>query len=372
MTHQIRPNRRLKVLITSPSLVENENVSGISTLVKAIIEEGKFEFVHFPAGRKDLESVRPVWLLRQILLPLRFAWAITRQRVDLIHINTALSSLSIFRDFMLTLTARFFGFPVLLHIHGGPFMRDEISGHALSWLTRELLQSADCVAVLSEEEEDVIHRRWKNSPIRVLPNAVKFDPVRRDRTENKQAKITFLGRIDNNKGLREIEQACGILQDHGLDFVFTCYGTGPAAVEFATSMSEMLGKRFAYGGIVSGNEKRAAFAKTDIFVLPSYFEGLPIALLEAMAAGCLVVASDVGSISTVVRDGVNGFLVEPHDGPRLAEKLEMLISDLGNMSHIADNARRTIEKRFSMDTFLAELVNIYSDIVRNDWEERQS
>ncbi len=112
-----------------------------------------------------------------------------------------------------------------------------------------------------------------------------------------------------------------------LIFRFNCFGAGDLKDYFVAEMTEILGDRFYYGGVISGAEKEKALEEADIFLLPSrYGEGLPMAMLEAMAAGCVVVASEMASIGAVIKDGENGFMIEPNNVSQLAEKLKFLLS----------------------------------------------
>src|SRR5215212_1397651 len=107
----------MKVLITSPSLDETENVSGISTMISNIIEHSGCEFVHFKAGRKDGEKFNFGWVASQLRLPFAFRGAIAASDPQIVHINTAFEPRAIVRDFAL---AKFAGKrPIVLHVHGG-------------------------------------------------------------------------------------------------------------------------------------------------------------------------------------------------------------------------------------------------------------
>jgi len=95
-------------------------------------------------------------------------------------------------------------------------------------------------------------------------------------------------------------------------------------------------------------------------VLPSYAEGMPMSLLEAMAAGIPTVSTAVGSVPEVVSDGVNGFLIAPGDSATLARRLRRLLHDPELASRLGAAARETVRLRFAADSVLAQLERVYA------------
>lgn len=350
----------MKILITAPSLETSHNVSGISSVVSQIIGRGGSEFYHFQAGRRDSEKIGIRWFFTQIFAAPRLRREIRNKKIDIVHINTALAPLSIMRDAALAKAANR---PVLLHLHGGRFFTQKFDNPFFEWLTGKMLRQAKTVIVLSETEKKFVEARWQISDVRVLENAVEIDETQARKTEAIEKTIVFLGRLHEDKGLREITQACRILKNENFQFHFKCYGAGAEKDFFVREMTEILGEKLFYGGVVSGVEKRQALSESDIFLLPSRYEGLPVALLEAMAAGCVPVVSRIGSIKSVVKDGFNGFLVEPQNAEQIVEKLKFLLSDKADWESLRRNARKTVEEKFDIKDYIGKLEKIYAEIV---------
>ena len=354
----------MKVLITAPSLDENKNVSGISTLVRQIIKHGQSSFYHFEAGRRDGEKINARWISSQITLVPRFLSAIRREKIDLVHINTALVPLSIMRDAALVVAARRAKRPVLLHPNGGRFLMEDFNNRALARITEKMFRAADKILVLSEHEKQSLQRRWSNLDIGILPNAIEIDKapnVERDLKSEKT--IIFLGRLHESKGLHEIIEACRVLKSENFQFRFRCFGAGALKDFFVGEMSKILGDKFYYGGVIAGAEKWNELAKSDVFLLPSrYGEGLPLAILEAMAAKSVVVAADVASVRAVISDGENGLMVEPYNTAQILEKLKYLLSDRADWKKLQRNARATVEDKFAIGDYIEKLEKIYAEI----------
>ena len=350
----------MKVLITSPSLNEKENVSGISTMISSVIANSDCKFSHFTAGRKDGEKSGLRWLVSQAQLPGSFRRAIADAKPDVIHINTALEPRAIVRDAILARLAK--KFPLIVHVHGGRYALDQTPPAWMNFIVNDLLKSADRVIVLSDEDAESLTKRAPGIEVSVLPNAIATDAFSETDRPRGTKSITYLGRLAEAKGLSEIVETCRLLRGQGFKFKFVAYGAGPDQNEFIRRMTSVLGEDFHYGGVVSGAEKVKALSTADIFLMPSRFEGLSLALLEAMAAGCVPVVSARGSIPSVVEDGRNGFLVDPGDITQIVGRLKFLLSEgETGWSEYRRNARETVKTGYDLKNYIVKLKDIYAE-----------
>lgn len=353
----------MKIVITAPSLDEHRNVSGISTVVRQIIEHSGFQYAHFTAGREDGEKAGPLWLLKQAALPVRFFTRILKEKADLVHINTALTALSIWRDAALTQAAKLNGCPIVLTIHGGKFLTNDFESMRLERTTELMLRRAKAIVVLSDHEKHEIEKRWSGLNVKVLPNAIPFDDHAEAVRNNPMPIVIFFGRLHESKGLDEIVKACRALRTDAIDFQFNCFGDGPMKEVFLGQMREVLGDSFHYGGVVASSEKWQQFAEADIFLLPSiYGEGLPMAILEAMAAGCVVVASEMASVASVIDHGVNGYLVEPRNTEQLIKTLKTVLENRSAWKPVQDAAVKKVREKFAISDYIEKLESIYEEV----------
>ncbi|MCO6510877.1 MAG: glycosyltransferase family 4 protein [Aridibacter famidurans] len=350
------------VLITSPNLDSSRNVSGISTLVRDIVASDIADFHHFTAGRKDGERSGPVWVFRQIFLPLRFIAKLVFSRIDLVHINTSFQCSAILRDSTLVRLARVAGVPSIVHIHGGPLLYEGIPGGFLRRTAAGMLGRCSIVLVLSSIDENKVLELCPEARVSVLPNAVRTN-FRVDRgPETFPRSVIFCGRIQKAKGLETLIDTVEILRKQGTELRFECYGTGPDEAEFVERMRTVLGGSFRHHGVADTREIWKAYSGADIFFLPSNGEGLPLSLLESMAAGCVPVVTDVGANSVVIEHGRNGFIFPPGSAEEFASALSSLLTAGVDLSGLRSEAVRTLESRFSFDSFLEHLSGIYEDL----------
>ena len=123
-----------------------------------------------------------------------------------------------------------------------------------------------------------------------------------------------------------------------------------------------MGDDFEYMGVVAGARKQEVILQSDIFVLPSYFEGLPMALLETMANGVVPVVTSVGSIPEIIEHKKNGLLVEKKDVDDLYLNLKDLLNDRDLVCQLSGNAYDVVKERFALDKFIVELELIYETL----------
>ena len=115
-------------------------------------------------------------------------------------------------------------------------------------------------------------------------------------------------------------------------------------------------------GWIDAQARGAELAKASVFCLPSHAEGLPMALLEAMAARKAVVASSVGGVPEALRDGDNGMLVPPRDSAALAAALARVLGDAALRARLGSRARATIEQHYSTEVMCGKLSAIYREL----------
>ena len=132
--------------------------------------------------------------------------------------------------------------------------------------------------------------------------------------------------------------------------------------EFLPEYKACLGEMFEYVGLVSGDSKDAFLRSLDVFVMPTYFEGLPVSLLECMGYGVVPVVTPVGSIPDVVTDNANGLFVKVKDVGSLVNAVMAINNDRTLLRRLSDNARKTISERFSVQRYVDNLNKIYDSL----------
>jgi len=178
--------------------------------------------------------------------------------------------------------------------------------------------------------------------------------------------IGTVGRLSEEKGHRcFLEAAERVVKSYGR-VVFLIVGDGPLRRSLEERASRTgSGKedaRFIFTGV--RNDMPAVYSVMDMFVLPSLTEGLPMALLEAMASETPSVATRVGAVPTLIQDGFSGLLVEAGEAGELAEAMMKLLRSPEEAREFAERAQRGIEERFSSQTMVDKYIGVYESVLR--------
>lgn len=356
-----------KIIITSPSLDPQENVSGVSEIVRLIINNNtQRQYLHFTIGKKDNESGGILRRLHRVLSTYRSWKRLLRAEPSaLIHYSFPVDARSVLRDFFFIRYAVRQGRKMIVHTHGGLYLTKKDRPWLINRMLRCIFSWNVPFVVQSEKEKSTLQNEFGVRDVEILPNCVNLTGaeafVRKEKPEGQPLVVGYLGRIVETKGMDWLLRACGLLMKEGVDFQLKLAGTESEGGDYLSRFSRLLGDRFHYCGLVSGDSKNEFLESLDVFILPTYFEGLPMSLLETMSYGCVPVTTPVGSIPDVVRDGENGLYIKMKDDQSIADSLKTLAADRPLLSRLSEQARKSIFTQFSPKTYITRLNDLYAD-----------
>ncbi len=355
----------MKIIINSPSLDPNVNVSGISSVVQFIISNNKeAEYIHFEVGRKDSESQGVLARITRILRNKKeWEQLLKKNRNAVVHYNMPLMKAAIIRDYMLIKVAHLLKMPILLHIHGGNYIKKRNRPWYIKKLLRDIFAWSNHIIVLGEEEKAILEEDFGINNVVSLPNCIDLSVAKtfkRDIANKEVLDILYLGRIEYNKGIDYIFDACKNLKEKRVKFHLNLAGKEEIEGEYIPRFTETFGKSFTYHGIVSGEKKNDILKKCDIFLLPSFYEGLPIALLETMSFGQVPVVTAVGSIPNVVEDNTNGIFIRVKNTEDIIDSIIKLATEKNTLEILSSNAQATILSKFNDNIYINTLNSLYA------------
>jgi glycosyltransferase involved in cell wall biosynthesis len=286
-----------------------------------------------------------------------------RAPTDVVHIHFASNASSV-RKVALARLALANGARVIMHAHGG--------GYQAYWaklsprwraVTLATLRRVDRLIVLGESwRAFFISIGLRPEQIVVLANPVVLPSAVPARLPRHQVQLVYLGRISAEKGAFDLVEAVASLPPSCLARIkLVLAGDGELARLRELIEKRGIGQTVEVRDWLQPAERDRLLACSDVFVLPSYAEGLPMALLEAMAWGLPAICTPVGSIPRQVRDGVEGFLVQPGDVAQLASAIERIVRDDSLRARMAAAARATVEP-LSVDRFVEAVVAMYRSL----------
>ena len=227
-------------------------------------------------------------------------------------------------------------------------------------IVRFFLDRAACIVVVSERWCAWMNRVTSNPRVVSISNPVAL-PAPSAAAREPQL-VTFTGKLCEQKGVFELLQSAVGLRRAFPQLRMELAGNGDLdeVERYVNSMG--LASNVRLHGWIGRRRRAELLARASIFVLPSHAEGLPVSLLEAMAAGCAVVATTVGGIPDVVQDGFNGLLVPPGDSRALEAALAKLLADPELAREMGRAARATIASRFTPERTVAQVEELYSEL----------
>jgi glycosyltransferase involved in cell wall biosynthesis len=280
----------------------------------------------------------------------------------IIHIHVASRGSTLRKVILAEMVARA-GRPLVLHAHGSEFdLFHRRLPAAVRRNVNRTLQRANVFITLSTQWRDFYVEECEISPsqIVVLPNPVRVPAEVPDRSARDTVQFLHLGRLGERKGAYDLVNAFAGLPE-GLRNRARLVMAGDGDVEGVRKMAEPLGSQVEVHSWIESHERDQLLSQSDVFALPSRAEGVPMALLEAMANGLPSITSPVGGIPDVFRNGQDGALVTPGDVEQIRAAMARLISD-DAARLAAGRAARERARAFDVHVYARRLADIYQRI----------
>ena len=341
-------------------MIWNAARGGMRSVVEAYQRDGfiEKEGVRLIASYKDGSFLNRQWLLVKALA--EYVGVLATSKIELVHIHASMRG-SFWRKGLFASLARLRGIPVILHLHGSE-MKVFYQGLPafLQRRVRSHLEKATRVVVLSESWREFVSSIAPAANITVVPNYVVLPPLPAQGDRAPQD-ILFLGAVGQRKGVFDLIPAFAEIADAYPGARLIIGGNGETEAAGKLIAERGLEDRVVLAGWVSGDAKEELVKSSSIYVLPSYNEGLPMSVLEAMAAGLAVVTTKVGGIPELMTDGVDGLLVDAGDRDALAKALAKLLDDTALRARLAQAGRERVDDLYSDTAVLPMLHRIYAE-----------
>ena len=299
----------------------------------------------------------------------------------LVQTSTSFGWAALIRDGIYILLARRHGVKTMVFYRGwNDKVRIKLEKRGLK-VFKQTFFKTDATLTLSNEVKQILMGWGYKNPIHIettlfdesLLKGINIDQHLRTKAERASNKfnVLFLARVEKEKGIFEALNAVKLLQENNpeTEIQFTIAGSGRADEKIKKSIVELGLANVNILGHVSGDDKKNAYLNADCYLFPSYREGMPNSILEAMAFGLPIVSRPVGSIPEIVKKE-NGFLSESFEPQVFADFLQQLLDNRPLQSEMS-----VINSNFAKQNFYAEMVlrrleKIYSEVVNGTTDAR--
>ncbi len=350
----------IRVCMLGPSRRAQGGISSVLRTYGLWFDRIDLVFVPTYSGRNRVSDLALfLWAIPWLL------YLILTDRCDIYHIHMA-SKGSFLRKSILGAICHAFGKTYLYHVHGARFDAyvEQASDRRRKAIIRTL-RDASCIVVLSESWKRILQAYVPEDRIFVVYNPVHAEgtddaPVA-GRTQAGPCRFLFLGRMGQRKGVYDLIPAAAALT---APFELHLHGDGEVDRVRRMVAENNLEPHVRVGGWVAHDQVGSLYRRADVLVLPSYAEGLPMSVLEALSHGLPVIATRVGGIPEAVEEAVNGLLVEPGDVAALSRAMAALAEAPDSRLRMGRSSLEICRKRFSTSQVQERLLQVYAETRR--------
>jgi glycosyltransferase involved in cell wall biosynthesis len=356
--------RREIVYLVGPSLRTNGGIGyAVALYFKSPLAD-QYELIHISTHREG-NRLAKAWEFVKGLA--RFGFLKLTRGGRLVHIHAAYGP-SFVRKLIFFIASKCLGCRIIYQIHAGYFDRYYTNSPRLTRVFLDyVLRTADAVVALSDSlkgEIGAVVRSCRG--IHVIGNPLdvsKYKPIGQAEPSTGAHRLLFLGAVIKPKGVYDIIESARRLVSEGFPIRLTMAGDREIAQAKQRSEQAGLGGVIQFPGWVPEARKLELLDDADLLLLPSYTEGLPLSVLEAMACGLPIVCTSVGGLRDLVIHGENGFVIEPGDVDALTHYTGRLLRDKALRNEMGRNNIAKINKDYSIDVIAKKLGQLYGDLL---------
>ena len=362
--------KRTPVLITGPSLTARRGVATYyRTLLPFLQADQSLDTEYTPIGSEGSQKVP----FHKIVDQARVYRALRKHQPMLLHMNPSLTLNCIFREGLIIHLCKNMQVPVLVFFRGwNQHLEEQISGY-LKGLFRFMFSHADAFIVLARSFEHSLRSWGFRQPIYLQNTVLSKALIQNTKQENRfeqmekpdSLRILFMSSIERNKGIFELLKSVSSLLEEGHDLSLTIAGEGRHTKQLTRYLSHhsLLQSHVDVVGFVEGERKLELYKTHHVFCLPTHYEGMPNAVLEAMVFGLPVITCPVGGLVDFFREKEMGWLVPPGKVDALSNALKNALDDRPCLAGIAHTNHTFACEQFSASTAADEIKEIYREVI---------
>lgn len=361
-----------KVLMFAPVESENSYKGGIISIINAyldhnsLFQKNNYSVAYDPNPCGVVVKPRKT-IIEKVIFHTRYIArhyknlcnALNKESIDVIHMHTS-RDIRLFDDLCIAnLVKKKKNCVVVVSIHRADLTKTITNYKIIQKLYLHLLKGVNRIVFLSERTRlEFIEAGIPSKSTSHLPTFHTYEGTSTPKEYNdlNTLKLLYMGFISKEKGVGELLEAMKGLPTN-IELTI-CGGIKDGETQYYSDVANNPDSRIQYKGYVDGKEKIQAFLNSDVFILPSYGEGLPLVVLEALHFGLPIITTKVGAIPEVLQNGVNGMLIEPKDKDAIIQAVLNLTCDKETLKAISKE-NILLSKKYSIEWNIDKLCKIY-------------
>ena len=351
-------NSKINVIMVG---TDRDVQGGMSTVVNLYYKAGldtKVNLIYIPTYKEGGIIKKIVIFIKGFI---QFVFYCISIGSTIVHIHMAQKG-SFARKMIIFSAAKVFQKKTIIHLHGSEFEIFMTKNRVCSFLTKYVFNNADVVFVLS--------RLWKKKLSKFSTNEniiVLYNPAILHEKQNKNINkilVLFLGRLGKRKGIYDLLNCVIMNNDYFVkkNVKFILAGDGEVVKVREIVKSNDLEKIVEIPGWITGKQKERYLETSDILILPSYNEQMPMSVLEGMGYGYPIISTNVAAIPEMVKHGKNGSLMEPGDIDGLTKALKQLCEDSSMRERMGKKSQEIVIEKFESKMIIEKLINVYKEL----------
>ena len=284
-------------------------------------------------------------------------WMLFHKEIEIVHVHGA-SDASFWRKRIFINIAKMFGKKVVFHCHGAEFQRFAKQNFRV---VNKTLNKCDCIVALSCSWKRWFEETFHHKNVVVIKNVISLPHT--NKIFHNKFVLLFMGRLGTRKGIYDLVD---VLVKHKAEFngkMQFLFGGDGEVEQIQTIIKENGLENIAqYQGWVNGEKKEKLLNLADAYILPSYNEGLPISVLEAMSYSLPIISTKVGGIPEILKNEENGYIIEPGDKQALYEAIHHLMNNKTKCVNMGKRSKEMAKEHLPL--FVQnQLKNLYGKII---------
>jgi len=333
---------------------------GIASVLEVYSKYDKeFKFLPTHSSESTIKNI--------LVFPLKYFhilfFLLIHPNYKLVHIHSA-SYISFYRKYLFFLTVKYIlRRKIVYHIHSGKYKVFYKNANIfVALMIKQMVEKSDIVICLSIQWKEFFEENFTLKSIYILNNIIPTPIEIIKNREDEKVIFLLLGRVGKNKGIFDIIETVYKNRDYFIGKIEIFIGGDGEIDRLKQEIKKYrIEEIVKYIGWVSGTKKDRLLANADVYLLPSYNEGLPISILEAMSYKKPIISTDVGGISTIVKNGFNGFLIEAGDKEALFTKMKYFIENREKIDEYGLNSFQ-LSKDFLPEKVIKNLHILYTKV----------